>query len=71
MRSIKSAEWIRPQCRRKEESPYFTLVTFTEWGDAQLNSGVCFFWKIGGKTRGILRAIRSRHIYNAESELSR
>ncbi|KYN27114.1 hypothetical protein ALC57_03457 [Trachymyrmex cornetzi] len=21
MRSIKSAEWIRPQCRRKEESP--------------------------------------------------
>lgn len=23
MRSIKSAEWIRPQCRRKEESPSF------------------------------------------------
>jgi len=42
---------------------------FYRMGDAQLNSGVCFFWKIGGKTRGILHAIRSRHIYNARERV--
>lgn len=29
MRSIKSAEWIRPQCRRKKESPSLELAS--EW----------------------------------------
>lgn len=35
MRSIKSAEWIRPQCRRRKESPSFERAETQECGGAK------------------------------------